>query len=136
MQLNPYLHYNGRCEEAFNFYQKCLGGKIAFKITYAESPEPEQCSAEMRGKIMHMRLIFGDNVLMGSDAPTQRYSEPKGFAVSLGIETPEEAERIYKLLSEKGEIYMPLAETFWAHRFAMFADQFGIPWMINCEKKP
>ncbi|MCE0483439.1 MAG: hypothetical protein LV479_04270, partial [Methylacidiphilales bacterium] len=73
MQLNPYLHYDGNCEEAFQFYAKCLGGKIAFKITYGESPMADQSPAEMRGKIMHMRLVIGDLVLMGSDAPRDRY---------------------------------------------------------------
>jgi PhnB protein len=134
MLLNPYLHYNGQCEAAFTFYEKCLGGKIAFKITYGESPMAAQTPSEFRGKIMHIRLIVGDKILMGSDAPAGRYEEPQGFSVSLGIETPEEAERIFKALSEKGKVIMPMEETFWAHRFGMMVDQFGIPWMINCEK--
>jgi len=134
MQLNPYLQFNGQCEAAFKFYEECLGGKIAFKITYGESPMADQTPSELRGKIMHMRLLVGDKVLMGSDAPPPRYEPPKGFSVSLGIETPAEAERIYKALSEKGTVIMPLEETFWAQRFAMFVDQFGTPWMINCEK--
>ncbi len=134
MQLNPYLQFNGQCEAAFNFYKQCLGGKIGFKITYGESPMAAQTPSELRGKIMHIRLIAGDMVLMGSDSPPERFDAPKGFWVSLGIETPEEAERIYQALSEKGTIAMPLAETFWAQRFGMFVDQFGIPWMINCEK--
>jgi PhnB protein len=134
MLLNPYLQYNGQCEAAFNFYEKCLGGKIAFKITYGESPMADQTPSEFRGKIMHMRLIVGDKILMGSDAPAGRYEKPQGFSVSLGIETPEEAERIFKALSEKGKVAMPLEETFWARRFGMLVDPFGIPWMINCEK--
>jgi PhnB protein len=134
MQLNPYLHFNGQCEAAFKFYEQCLGGKITFKITYGESPMAEQTPPELRGKIMHTRLIVGDNVLMGSDAPAERYEEPKGFSISLGIETPEEAERVFKSLSANGKVTMPLQETFWAQRFGMFVDQFGTPWMINCEK--
>ena len=86
-------------------------------------------------KILHARFVVGDKTIMGSDAPPERYDEPKGFSVSLGIDTPEEAERIFAALSEKAKVHMPIAETFWAHRFGMLTDQFGIPWMINCEKK-
>ncbi len=135
MQLNPYLQFNGQCEAAFKFYEKCLGGKIAFTMTYGESPMANETPAELKGKVMHTRLLVGDKVLMGSDAPCGRYNEPKGFSVTLGIETPEEAEKVFKALSEKGKITMPIEETFWAHRFGMLVDQFGIPWMVNCEKE-
>ena len=134
MQLNPYLHFNGNCEAAFNFYEKCLGGKIGFKLTYGETPMAEKTPPEMRSKVIHMRMTVGKDVLMGSDAPPDRFSKQQGFSISLGIETPEEAERVFKALSEKATIMMPLEETFWAQRFGMLVDQFGIPWMINCEK--
>ncbi len=135
MQINPYLHFNGDCEEAFNFYAKALGGEIAFKITYAESPMAGETAKELLGKIMHARLQIGGNVIMGSDAPPGRYKEPQGFSVSISVESAADAERIYKALEEGGDVYMPLAETFWAERFGMLADRFGVPWMINCEKK-
>jgi PhnB protein len=134
MQLNAYLMFNGQCEEAFRFYEKCLGGKIVFAITYGESPMAEKTAADWRKKIMHMRLMVGDQALMGSDAPPDRFQKPQGFSVSIGIDDPAEAERIYKGLSEKGEIWMALQETFWAQRFGMFVDRYGTPWMINCEK--
>ena len=134
MQLNPYLHFNGQCEAAFKFYEKCLGGKIAFKITYGESPMGSESAAEMHDKIMHIRLVVDDKILMGSDTSKDHYHQPQGFTVTLGIEKPQEAERIFKALSEKGKITMPMEETFWAHRFGMLIDQFGIPWMVNCEK--
>lgn len=134
MQINPYLSFNGQCEAAFKFYHTCLGGNIPMSLTYESSPMCDKTPPEMRNKIMHTRLVVGDMVLMGSDSPAEHYEAPKGFHVTLNFDKPEEAERIYKLLSEKGTVQMELQETFWAHRFAMFADQFGIPWMINCEK--
>ena len=135
MQLNAYLMFQGQCEEAFSFYERCLGGKIAMKMTYGESPMAKQSAPDWQKKIIHERLVVGDQVLMGSDAPPERFYKSQGFSVSIGVDTPSEAERIYKALSEKGEIVMAISETFWAQRFAMFVDKFGTPWMINCEKK-
>ena len=134
MQLNPYLLFNGQCEAAFKFYEKCLGGKIVAKVTHGESPMAKDTPPERHNKILHARLMVGDNVLMGSDAPPERYEKPQGFSVTLGVDTPAEAERIFTALSEKGTLHMPLQETFWAVRFGMLVDQFDIPWMINCEK--
>ena len=79
-------------------------------------------------------IHYGGNVLMGSDAPPDRYEKPQGFSVTLNLDTPEEAERIFEALSEKGTLHMPLQETFWAVRFGMLVDQFDIPWMIDCQK--
>jgi len=135
MQLNPYLQFNGQCEAAFNFYQKCLGGEIPFKMTYGESPMAEKTPAEMRGKIMHTRLVVGTQVLMGSDSPKEHFEKPQGFHVTIGVKDPAEAEKIFKALSEKATVTMPMEETFWAKRFGMLIDQFGTPWMVNCEKE-
>jgi PhnB protein len=135
MQINPYLNFNGQCEAALKFYEKSLGGKIVFKITYGESPMAKETPAELHKQILHARFIVGTNVLMASDCPPGRYDEPKGITISISIEDPKEAESIFTALSEKGTICMPIQETFWAHRFGMLTDQFGIPWMINCEKK-
>jgi len=134
MQINPYLFYNGQCEAAFKFYEKCLGGKIVFKITNGESPMANETPPERQNQILHARFVLGDNVLMGSDAPPERFDQPQGFSVSLNVKTAEEAERVFAALSEKAKINMPIQETFWAIRFGMLVDQFGIPWMINCEK--
>lgn len=133
MQLNPYLSFNGKCEAAFKFYEQCLGGKIGVILTYGSSPMAEQTPPEWRDKIMHVRLTVGDEVLMGSDNPPEHYEETKGMSVSLNVELPEDAERIFRALSENGTVRMPLQETFWAARFGMLVDQFGIPWMVNCE---
>jgi PhnB protein len=134
MQLNPYLTFNGQCEAAFEFYEKCLGGKIVFKMTYGESPMAKETPPERQNRILHAHFVAGAMVLMGSDAPPERYDKPKGFFVSLGIEKPEEAERVFHALAAGGEVLMPVAETFWALRFGMLIDQFGTPWMVNCEK--
>jgi PhnB protein len=138
MKLNPYLHFNGNCQAAFAYYVKHLGAKLVMSMTYADAPptaEQGDCTGAAKDKIMHARLELDGNILMGSDAPPQFYQKPTGLSVSINVTDPKEAERIYAALSEKAEIRMPLGETFWAHRFAMLSDQFGTPWMINCEKE-
>ena len=134
MQLNPYLLFNGQCEAAFKFYEKCLRGKIDAMILHEGTPAADQVPAEWREKILHARLVVGDQVLMGSDAPPDRFQKPQGFSVSLGIKDPAEAERVFHALSESGTVRMPIQKTFWAERFGMLVDRFGIPWMVNCEK--
>jgi PhnB protein len=134
MQLNPYLTFKGQCEPAFKFYQKVLGGKIEAMIPHEGTPAAEHVPTEWRSKIMHARLVLGDKVLMGSDAPPEHYEEMKGFSVTLGIDDPTEAERVFHALAESGTVRMPIQETFWAKRFGMLVDRFGTPWMINCEK--
>ena len=134
MQLNTYLFFTGQCEAAFKFYEKCLGGKIETMLPHEGTPAAAQVPAEWRNKIMHARMVVGDQVLMASDAPPGRYQKPQGFSVNIGVKDPAQAERIFHALAEKGTVQMPIAETFWAARFGMLVDQFGIPWMVNCEK--
>ncbi len=134
MQINPYLHFNGQCEAAFKFYAKTLGANIDAMMTHEGTPAADQVPPEWRKKILHARLTLGDQVLMASDAPPGHYHKPQGFSVSLNLKDPAEADRLFRILSENGSVQMPIQETFWARRFAMLVDQFGIPWMINCEK--
>lgn len=134
MQLNPYLTFNGQCEAAFKFYEKTLNGKIEMIMAHKDSPMAAQTPPAMRDKIMHARMNIGGTVLMGSDAPLDGSEGIKGFSVSLTVDTPNEAERIFKALADKGAVRMPLEKTFWAARFGMLVDQFGVPWMINCEQ--
>jgi len=135
MQLNPYLHFNGQCAEAFKFYEQCLGGKIVMMMTYGESPgSSEHTPPEMRDKIIHVRLIIGDQALMGSDSPPEYKEEAGGYSVSLSTNDRAEAERVFNALAENGTVKMPFQETFWAHGFGMLTDRFGVPWMVNCEK--
>jgi PhnB protein len=133
MQLNPYLTFNGQCEAAFMFYERCLGGKIESMLTHAGTPAEQHVPPEWRNKILHARLSVGEQVLMGSDAPPDRYEQPKGFSVALQIKNQADAERIYHALAESGTVQMALQQTFWAVRFGMLVDKFGIPWMVNCE---
>src|SRR3979409_2297351 len=131
MQLNPYLLFNGQCEAAFKFYEKCLDGKILAMMTHAGTPAEEHVPSEWRDKILHARLAIDDQVLMASDAPPDRYQKPQGFSVSIQLKEPAQAERIFNALVENGTVQMPLQQTFWATRFGMLVDQFDIPWMIN-----
>jgi PhnB protein len=133
MQIGPYLNFNGQCEAAFKSYKRIFGGTISTMLKYAESPIADQFP-EMRQAILHATLTIGDRVLMAADSPPGQYEEPKGFAVSIQVSDPAEAERIFKALSEDGTLRMPLQKTFWSPAFGMLVDQYGIPWMINCEE--
>ena len=134
MQLNPYLSFNGQCEAAFKFYAEVLGGQILATMTYGETPMADQTPPEWRGKIAHTRMTVGGTLLMGSDSPPDRFEPMKGITITLGIDEPAEAERVFHALAAGGTVTMPIQETFWARRFGMLTDRFGTPWMINCEK--
>jgi PhnB protein len=132
MYLNPYLGFNGNCREAFQAYEKIFRGKILMMQTNGESPMADQMPPEVRDRVMHARLAVGDKLLMGGDNPGNDV-KVTGFCVMFGTDTPEEADRIFGELSQGGTIEMPIAETFWASRFGMCTDRFGIPWMVNCD---
>jgi PhnB protein len=134
MRLNPYLMFDGQCEAAFKFYARALGGTIQAMLRHGESPMAEQTPPELRDKIMHARMTVGEQTLMGSDAPSSMHQPMAGFSVTLGIDDPGEAERVFQALAEGGTVRMGIQETFWARRFGMLVDRFGTPWMINCEK--
>ncbi|HMI51215.1 MAG TPA: VOC family protein [Candidatus Saccharimonadales bacterium] len=134
MSVDPYLLFNGNCEEAFKFYEKLLGGKIVMKMTHRESPMAAQTPPEWQDKIMHIRMDVGDRVLMASDAPPGHYEKPQGFSVSVTAKDPAEAERFFNELSKNGKVIMPLGKTFWSPAFAMLVDRFAIPWMVNCNQ--
>jgi len=133
MELNPYLAFNGQCEAAFRFYADVLDGRIEAMFSHAGTPAEAQVPAEWREKILHARLQVGGKTLMGSDAPPGTYEAPKGFSISLNIDRVDEAERIFSALAERGTVRLPLQQTFWATRFGMLVDRYGVPWMINCE---
>jgi PhnB protein len=131
--MNAYLSFGGECEAAFKFYEECLDGKVGEIFRYAGTPMAEQVPADWQNKVMHGSLTIGDHVLMGSDVLPDRYEKPQGFSLSLQIESTTQAERIFQLLATDGTVVMPLEKTFWAARFGMLVDRFGVPWMINCE---
>jgi PhnB protein len=130
MQLHTYLNYGGNCEQAFRFYEQHLGGKITFLMRHGEQPAPGQLPAEWNGKVLHARIDLGGTQLLGADIPPERFQPIRSAYLSLTFETVEEAERVYALLTEGGEIFMALQETFFAKRFAMCRDRFGTSWMI------
>jgi PhnB protein len=134
MQTLPHLHFQGNCSEAFGFYAKTLGGRIAFSMTYGESPAAAQTPKEARDQVIHARLELGSQAITGCDAPGDRYRTPQGFSVLAEVAEHAEAERIFGALAERGTITMPFQETFWAKGFGMCTDRFGIPWMVNCSK--
>ena len=134
LQLKPYLTFNGQCKEAFSFYEKCFSAKISFMMTYGDAPVAEHTPPGWNSKIIHSSLSVGEQMLQGADVLPEHYQEPQGFSLSLNIDAPDEADRIFNALAEGGTVQMPLQQTFWASRFGMLVDQFGTPWMINCEK--
>lgn len=134
MQLTPYLNFNGRCEEAFRFYERTLGGTIVMMQNHGDSPAAAHTPTEWHKAILHARLEVGSAVLMGSDAPGDHFKTPQGFGVSLSVPDAAEAERIFAALADGGTTQMPIGETFWAVRFGMCVDRFGTPWLINCDR--
>jgi PhnB protein len=133
MQMNPYLSFNGDCEAAFKLYEECLGAQVGQIFRYGGSPMEGQVPPNWADKIMHGSITIGAQVLMGGDVAPDRYERPKGITLSLQMTSAADAERIFEGLAEGGLIQMPLEKTFWAERFGMVTDRFGIPWLINCE---
>src|SRR5882762_6993267 len=117
MQLNPMLSFNGDCKAAFEFYEECFGGTRQTMMTWGESPMAEQIPAEWHERIIHASLLVGPTSLLGGDAPPNRYEAPKGLSVTIQIDEPVAAERVFAALAEGGTVTMPIQETFWAARF-------------------
>jgi PhnB protein len=132
MQVNPYLHYNGNCEEAFRFYEKAIGAKIEVIMHVEGSPAAEQMPPEMAKKVLHAQMTIDGEVVMASDAPPAHFEKMQGFSVCLQIEEPTQGAKVFAALSDGGEIRMPFGATFWSKGFGMCVDKFGVPWMVNC----
>lgn len=135
--MNPYVNFNGNTEEAFNFYKSVFGGEFTMLQRFKDTPEASKFSAEDGEKIMHVALPIGKgNVLMATDmleSMGQKLIEGNNFSISLQADSKEEAARLYNGLSQGGKIEMPLGDAFWGAYFGMFADKFGIQWMVNYE---
>src|SRR5260370_3694791 len=134
MTLHTYLNYGGNCEQAFRFYEQHLGGKIIMMMTHGQAPNPSNVPSNWKNAILHARLNIGETVLMGADIPPDRFQPMRSAYLSLTVGSTAEAERIYALLSDGGEIFMPMQETFFAFRFAMLRDKFGTSWMLLHER--
>lgn len=133
MQMTTYLSFKGDCEAAFRFYERCLGGQLGPIFRYGGTPLAHQVPDDWQDKVMHGSLMIGGQVLMGGDMAPDRYEEPRGISLSLQIDSTAEAARIFRQLATKGRVVMSLQQTFWAGRFGVLVDRFGIPWLINCE---
>ncbi|MGF1593916.1 MAG: VOC family protein [Kiloniellaceae bacterium] len=136
MQLQPYLFFDGRAEEAAGFYTRVLGAEVEMLMRFKESPEPPQPGMLPPGsddKVMHMSLRIGDTRVMMSDGHCQGQPAFKGFSLTLTLAGTAEVDRVFAALAEGGEVQMPLAETFFSPRFGMVADRFGVSWMVIVE---
>lgn len=136
MQLYTYLNYGGNCRQAFEFYAEHLGGRITMLTTHAEQPNQDAVPADWKDAILHARIELGDTVLFGADVPPDRFQPMRSAYLSLVMDSAEQAEDVYALLAQGGQIFMPLAETFFAERFAMLRDRFGTSWMLLRERAP
>ena len=134
MKINPYLFFNGNCEEAFKVYAEVFGAKILAMLPHKGSPAEAQTPPEWQSKIMHAALQLGEQTLMASDSPPAFQKPMSGFAVSVDLPTPADVERAFAALSKGGTVTMPVSETFFAKSFGMLTDRFGVPWMIICPK--
>jgi len=134
MKLNTYLNYGGNCAQALRFYEQHLGGKISQIGTYGQMPNAQAVPPEMKNAIMHARINIAGTDLMASDVPPERFQPMRSVYLALSLDSTEEAERIYGLLSDGAEIFMPMQETFFAFRFGMLRDKFGTSWMIIHER--
>jgi PhnB protein len=130
MKLHTYLNYGGNCEQAFRFYEKHLGGKITMMMTHGQQPDAKDVPPGRRNAILYARMSIGETDLMGSDVPPEHFQPMRSAYLSLSVNSIDEAERVFALLSGGAEIFMPMQETFFAFRFAMLRDRFGTSWML------
>jgi PhnB protein len=132
--IQPYLFFNGGCEEAIEFYRKALGAEVEMLMRFKESPEPPPPGSVPPGfenKITHASFRVGQTTVMASDGCSADKASFQGFSLSLTVESEKEADRVFTALAESGQVKMPLTKTFWSPRFGMLEDRFGIGWMIN-----
>ena len=131
MKLYTQLNFGGNCEEAFRFYEKQLGGQITMMMNQSQAPGAPAGAGKA---IIHARMNIGDTVLIANDVPPSVFKQMRSVYLYLSVDSAEEAERVHKLLAEGGEIYMPMEETFFATRFSMLRDRFGVSWSIIHER--
>jgi PhnB protein len=136
MRIEPYLFFNGRAEEAIEFYRKAIGAEVQMLMRFKDAPEqppPDKLAPGSENKVMHASLKVGDTVLMLSDGMASGKTDFKGFSLSISVSKEADADRIFAALAAGGKVEMPLAKTFWAPKFGMVADKFGVGWMVNLE---
>jgi PhnB protein len=133
MQVQPYLFFDGRCEEAIEFYRKALGAEVQMLMRFKDSPEPHQpgmCAPGSEDKVMHASLRIGDSTVMASDGQCMGKPSFQGFSLSINARDEAEAKRLFTALADGGQVQMPLTKTFFSPHFGMVADRFGVSWMV------
>ena len=130
MQVQPYLFFEGRCEEALAFYRGALGAEVTMLMRFKESPDPGMVAPGTGDKVMHASFRIGETTVMASDGRCQGPPSFQGFALSLTVPNEAEAERLFGALGDGGQVQMPLTKTFFSPRFGMVADRFGVSWMV------
>ncbi|QBR71837.1 VOC family protein [Beijerinckiaceae bacterium] len=132
MQIQPYLNFNGRCDEAVEFYQNALGAEVTMLMRFKDNPEPQaaMCAPTAEDKVMHMSFRIGDTTLLASDGRATGEPNFQGISLSLTVPTDAEAKKRFDALADGGEVQMPLAKTFFSSNFGMVADRFGLSWMV------
>jgi PhnB protein len=130
MQIQPYLFFEGRCEEAVEFYRSSLGAEVTSLMRYKESPQPSTCPPGAGDKVMHMSFCVGETTVLASDGRCSGQPGFQGFSLTLTTPNEAEAERMFAALADGGQVMMPMAKTFFSSRFGMVTDRFGVLWMI------
>jgi PhnB protein len=128
--IQPYLFFNGRCEEALEFYRRHLGAEIGDLMRFKDSPDQQSCGSGGPDKIMHVSFRVGDTQIMASDGRCEGTTNFQGFALAYTVPSAADADRVFAALADGGEVQMPLSETFFSSRFGMVADRFGVGWMV------
>ncbi|HYD76430.1 VOC family protein [Ramlibacter sp.] len=130
--IDCYIFFDGQCSQAMRFYEQTLGGRMETFMTYAQSPEPDQCPPGSADRIMHASLVLdGDCRLMASDSPAGQHKPMAGFGLALTYPSAQEARKVFEALCAGGSVTMPMGKTFWAEAFGMCTDRFGTPWMVG-----
>ncbi len=130
MHVHPYLMFDGRCDEALDFYEKAIGADVGMLMRWKDSPDKSMCAPGNEDKVMHAQFNVGDTTLMASDGRNTGHPDFKGFALALNAKDEAEADRLFNALAAGGQVQMPMAKTFFSPRFGMVADKFGVGWMV------
>ncbi len=130
MQVQPYLFFDGRCDEALDFYKRAVGAEVTMLMRFKDAPEPSLCNPGSENKVMHAQLRIGDTVVLASDGRCENKPKFEGFALTVSAKSESEADTVFAALGGGGQVTMPLAKTFFAQRFGMLSDKFGVHWMV------
>ncbi len=132
MNLSLHINFDGRCQEAFEFYERVLGGKIGTMLQYKDSPVSSETPLEEQDKVIHANISINNIELAGGDLPPEHYAQPSGFYLLLGLDSEHDVKRTFKALSAHGEVILPPQKTFWSPCYAIVIDAYGVPWKLNC----